>query len=118
MILASSVAWLMGALDAYIWPPARVQLALENYRSDDPQPPEDGFRIVLCWLEDDSGKDGETVARVFTGVHGIELVRSERLVAAPGAAGDWLPRLMRGGWSQGVGSGNNKATVVNKESCN
>ena len=29
-----------------------------------------------------------------------------------------LRDLMRGGWSQGVGSGNSKATDVNKESCN
>ena len=95
VILASSVAWLTGALDAYTWPWARVQLALENYWSDDPQPFHGSFRIVLCWLEDDSGKDGKTVARAFTGVHGIELVRSERLVAAPGAAGDWLPAMQQ-----------------------
>ena len=65
-------------------------LVLENYRSDDPQRPEDRFRVVLGWLKDDSGRDGKTVARAFTGVEGVELVRSEREVAARGAAGDWV----------------------------
>ena len=75
-----------------------MRLALKNfknYRSDDPQRSEDSFRIVLCWLKDDSGEDGETVARAFTGVHGIELVRSGRGVAALGAGDDWLPAMQQ-----------------------
>ena len=70
-------------------------LALENYWSNDPQRLEDRFRIVLCWLKDDNGRDAETVARAFTGIDGIELVRSEREVAARGAAGDWLPAMQQ-----------------------
>ena len=94
-IIGSIIAWLAGFLNPYIWPPARVRLALKNYRSDGPQRSEDRFRIVLCWLKDDSGKDGETVASAFTGVKGIELVRSGRGVAAPGAGDDWLPAMQQ-----------------------
>ena len=98
-IIGSIIAWLAGFLDSYFWSPARVRLALKNYcknyRSDGPQRSEDRFRIVLCWLKDDSGKDGETVARAFTGVYGIELVRSGRGVAALGAGDDWLPAMQQ-----------------------
>ena len=38
---------------------------------------------------------GETVARAFTGVYGIELVRSGRGVAALGAGDDWLPAMQQ-----------------------
>ena len=97
-IIGPIVAWLAGFLDSYLWPPARVRLALKNFknnRSDNPQRSEDRFRIVLCWLKDDSGKDGETVASAFTGVYGIELVRSGRGVAALGAGDDWLPAMQQ-----------------------
>ena len=97
-IIGPIVAWLAGFLNPYFWPPAQARLALKNFKnswSDDPQRPEDSFRIVLCWLKDDSGKDGEIVARAFTGVYGIELVRSGRGVAALGAGDDWLPAMQQ-----------------------
>ena len=101
-IIGSIIAWLAGFLNSCLWPPAQARLALKNfknycknYRSDGPQRSEDRFRIVLCWLKDDSGKDGETVARAFTGVFGIELVRSGRGVAALGAGDDWLPAMQQ-----------------------
>ena len=90
--------WLVGFLNPYIWPPARVRFALKNIKnswSDDPQRSEDSFRIVLCWLKDDSGENGEAVARAFTGVDGIELVRSGRSVTALDAGGNWRSAMQR-----------------------
>ena len=92
------MAWWAGFLNSYIWSPAQVRLALKNSKnswSDDPQRSEDRFRIVLCWLKDDSGQDGEAAARAFTSVDGIELVRSGRGVAALGAGDDWLPAMQQ-----------------------
>ena len=91
VIIGPTVAWLVGFLNPYIWPPAQARLAFENFWSDDgSRPSEDSFRFVLCWLKDDnSGEDGEAVASAFTGVKGIELVRSARGVAARGAGDDW-----------------------------
>ena len=58
--------------------------------------PEERFRLALCWLENDSGgRDTGTVAEAFTGIEGIELVRSARVVSAPGAADDWLPAMRK-----------------------
>lgn len=92
-IAAALAAWLAGFLDEYLPPPARAQLAITNFLSKPTQRHEDRLRIVLCWLKNDRGKDGETVARAFTGVHGIDLVRSARLVAAGGAGDDWIPAM-------------------------
>ena len=51
---------------------------------------EERFRIVLCWLEDDwEGVDTRNVEDAFSGVKGIALARSARIVAAPGAADEW-----------------------------
>ena len=94
-IVAYAMAWFSGFLDLFGWPPARALLAVQNSWSGYPQRSEDRFRIVLCWLKDDSGSDREAVSRAFTGVGGIELVHSEELVAAPGAADDWLPPMQR-----------------------
>ena len=94
VIIGSAVAWLAGFLDP--WPPARVQLAFENFWSDDgSQPSEDHFRIVLCWLKDDSGEAGEAVASAFRSVGGVELVRSAQGVAARGAKKDWVPAMQQ-----------------------
>ena len=88
------VAWLKGFLNSFLPPPARAWLALENSWRDQSQRPEDGFRIVLCWLEDDSsGDDTATVAQAFQNVHGVRLVRSARIVTASGAGGDWRPAM-------------------------
>ena len=63
----------------------------------EPASPEDRFRFVLCWLEDDTtGRDTKTVGQAFTGVEGVELVRSARIVKASGAADDWRPAMRKG----------------------
>ncbi|MDE0003621.1 MAG: hypothetical protein OXQ29_13095, partial [Rhodospirillaceae bacterium] len=93
--VAAVTAWLTGYLDLRLPPPARVQLALRNLFAS-PQVPKDRFRIVLCWLKHDRGKDGETVGCAFSTVDGIDLVRSARLVKAGGAADDWVPAMREG----------------------
>ena len=88
------VAWLKGFLNSFLPAPARAWLAFENSWRDQSQRPEDGFRIVLCWLEDDdSGDDTATVAQAFQNVHGVRLVRSARIVTASGAGDDWHPAM-------------------------
>ena len=94
---------LAGFLNQFLPPPKRawlalknLWLALKNLRRDNPPRPEDSSRIVLCWLENDSsGDDTRTVERAFTSVAGITLVRSARLVAAPGAEDEWRPAMQK-----------------------
>ena len=93
--VAAVTAWLTGYLDLRLPPPARVQLALRNLFAS-PQVPKDRFRIVLCWLKHDRGKDGETVGCAFSTVDGIDLVRSARLVETGVAADDWVPAMREG----------------------
>ena len=89
-------AWLTGFLSTDALAPARVQLALENLWRGDPPPPEERFRIVLSWLEDDtSGKDTKSVATALRNVGGIELMRSACIVEAPGARDKWLPAMQQ-----------------------
>ncbi len=97
-------AWLKGFLNQFLPPPQRAWLAIANslfaiktgFRTESP-PPEDRFRFVLCWLEDDTtGRDTKTVGQAFTGVEGVELVRSARIVKASGAADEWLPAMRKG----------------------
>ena len=87
------VVWWAGFLDEYLPPPAQARLALKNHLSKHPQRSDERFRIVLCWLENDNGDDGKTVARAFTSVQGIELKRSARVVAAGGAGDSWIPAM-------------------------
>ena len=88
------VAWLGGLMNQVVPAPARAWLLAGNLVSDDLPRPDDGFRIVLCWLEnDDSGFDTRLVELAFSGVGGIELVRSARIVAAPGALDEWRERM-------------------------
>ena len=52
------------------------------------------IRIVLCWLENDSsGDDTREVENAFSGVEGIKLVRSARIVAS--GASDDLREVMQ-----------------------
>ncbi len=89
-------AWLLGFLNRVVPPPDRAWLALKNLRWDAPQRPEDSFRIVLCWLENDSsGDDTRTVEQAFGSIEGITLVRSSRIVAASGAADEWRPAMQQ-----------------------
>ena len=81
----------------FLPPPQRVWLAIANaFKTRSPRP-EQRFRLVLCWLENDrSGRDTGTVAEAFTGVEGIELIRFHRVVSAAGAADDWRPAMRKG----------------------
>ena len=97
------VAWLKGFLNQFL-PPQRAWLAIANsllaittgFRTEPPSP-EDRFRVVLCWLEDDTtGRDTKAVGQAFTGVEGVELIRSARIVKASGAADDWRPAMSKG----------------------
>ena len=97
-------AWLKGFLSQFLPPPQRAWLAIANglfaittgFRTEPPSP-EDRFRFVLCWLEDDTtGRDTKTVGQAFTGVEGVELVRSPHIVKASGAADEWLPTMRKG----------------------
>ena len=87
---AVTLTWLTGFLNPFLPSPDRVTLALANLGSRHLEPAEDRFRVVLTWLDaDHTGADTANVARTFTGVGGIELVRSARIVTGSGARADW-----------------------------
>ena len=93
-IAAPLISWFAGFLHPFDLSPQRSLLVLANEWQGTPPPSEDGFRIILCWLENDhSGKDAETVEDAFSDVGGIKLFRSARVVAASGAADDWKPAM-------------------------
>ena len=90
-------AWLTGVLGQFLPPPPRVWLGLTNSFETKPPRPTEGFRFVLCWLEDDtSGRDTKIVEQAFAGIKGVELVRSARIVKASGAADEWRPAMRDG----------------------
>ena len=108
-LLTEPVVWIVGivvtALEAwfkvffgqFLPSTQQVRLAIANAFKKRSPPPEQRFRLVLCWLENDrAGRDTGTVAEAFTGVEGIELVRIHRVVSAPGAADDWRPAMRKG----------------------
>ena len=84
--------WVMGVLDQFVPSPERTRLAVENVWRGNPQRSEEGFRIVLCWLENDAEGDNTLeVASAFQnpGLGGIKLVRSARIVVGSGAWDEW-----------------------------
>ena len=84
--------WVMGVLDQFVPSPERTRLAVENVWRGNPQRSEDGFRIVLCWLENDAEGDNTLeVASAFQNpdLGGIKLVRSARIVVGSGAWDEW-----------------------------
>ena len=90
VIAAVIAVWLTGVFNQFLPSPERTRLAVENIWTEDSQRPEEGFRIVLCWLENDSnGVDTKRVESAFSGVEGIKLVRSARIVTGFGAWADW-----------------------------
>ena len=97
IVVATITAWLMGFFKQFLPPPQRARLAIANaFKARSPLP-EKRFRLALCWLENDSGgRDTGIVAEAFMGIEGIELVRSARVVSAPGAADDWRPAIRKG----------------------
>ena len=97
IVVAAFAAWLMGFFKQFLLSPQRARLAIANtFKAGSPLPKQ-RFRLALCWLENDgTGRDTGTVAKAFTGIEGIELVRSARVVSAPGAADDWRPAIRKG----------------------
>ena len=80
--------WVKSFFGQFLPSPQQVRLAIYNACKTRSPRPEQRFRLVLCWLDNDrSGRDTGTVAEAFTGVEGIELVRFHRVVSAPGACG-------------------------------
>ena len=97
IIVTVATAWLTGFLNQFLPPPQRAWLAIENVFKAKSPLPEQRFRLVLCWLENDGdGRDTRTVADAFTSIEGIELVRSACVVSASGAADDWRPAMRKG----------------------
>ena len=97
IVVTGFAAWLNGLLNQLLPPPQQALLAIANaFKASSPLPKQ-RFRLALCWLENDgTGRDTGTVAKAFTGIEGIELVRSARVVSAPGAADDWRPAIRKG----------------------
>ena len=84
--------WVTGVLDQFVPSPERTRLAVENVWRGNPQRSEEGFRIVLCWLENDAEGDNTLeVASAFQNpdLGGIKLVRSARIVVGSGAWDEW-----------------------------
>ena len=79
-------------LDGFVEPfLRRAWLAIENRFRSKPSNSEKRFFLVLCWLDNDpQGHGTKVVARAFTRVSGIKLVRSARIIAeaAPWTSGD------------------------------
>ena len=97
IVVTGFAAWLNGFLNQLLPPPQQARLAIANaFKASSPLPKQ-RFRLALCWLDNDgTGRDTGTVAKAFTGIEGIELVRSARVVSAPGAADDWRPAIRKG----------------------
>ena len=97
LVVVAFAAWLMGFFKQFLPPPQRARLAIANaFKARSPLP-EKRFRLALCWLANDSGgRDTGIVAEAFMGIEGIELIRSARVVSAPGAADDWRPAIRKG----------------------
>ena len=97
IVVAAFAAWLTVFFKQFLPSPQRALLAIANVCKARSPRPEQRFRLALCWLENDgTGRDTGTVAKAFTGIEGIELVRSARVVSAPGAADDWRPAIRKG----------------------
>ena len=93
---AMFTAWLKGFFKQFLPSPQRARLALANAFKARLPLPEKRFRLVLCWLGNDSaGCDTGTVAEAFTSIDGIELIRSARVVSASGAADNWRPAMRK-----------------------
>ena len=90
------VVWLTGLLNQVLPSPAWTWFALQDAIRGIPQREADSFRIVLSWLENDvGGRDTANVEDAFSGIEGLELVRSRHIVAASGAADQWRPSMQQ-----------------------
>ena len=87
--VAVLTAWSKRLLNKLLPDPERTLMWIKNNVRDMPKS-DDRFRFVLCWLEDDhDGSNTKIVAQAFTGIDGVELVRSSFVVKANGAGADW-----------------------------
>ena len=90
-VVAMFTAWLKGFFKQFLPSPHRARLALANAFKARLPLPEKRFRLVLCWLGNDSaGRDTGTVAEAFTSIDGIELIRSAPPHQPPARAADSL----------------------------
>ena len=100
LITALVVVWFSEALVQIVPSPQRLFLRVQNALSASPSRTDEGFRIVLCWLENDwSGNDTRNVEDAFSGVEGITLVVSDEDISASGAADEWRPAMQRGAFA-------------------
>ena len=84
------IAWLKGFLSQFLPAPQRARLALGNLMRSRQPPPEDRFRVVLCWLQNDpNGDSTRNVEQAFTNIEGVTLLCSARVVAESGAGLEW-----------------------------
>ena len=77
--------------------PRRMRLALANIGRRITQRPREGFRVVVCWLEDDrtAATPGTWPLR-SPAVPAIKLIRSARVVKAPPEGQNaWIPEMQR-----------------------
>ena len=97
VVVVLITAWLLGFFNRFVPPPSRAWLALNNARIRAPRRSDTGFRIVLCWLENDrDGADTDNVEDAFANIEGVTLVRSARIVTASGASNAWREGMQRG----------------------
>ena len=90
VVAVLAAAWLSGFFKRYVPSPRRSLLAFANVGYAKTRRPDDRFRFVLSWLENDpDGDNGSIVAQAFRSVQGVTLVRSARIVKASGAADEW-----------------------------
>ena len=97
LLFLGARAWLKEFINPCVLSPEQARLAITNKIKGKSPRPRDRFRIVLCWLENDyDGCNTKTVEGAFSGIGGIELVRSARIVTAAGAADNWRPDMRKG----------------------
>lgn len=95
-VTAVVVVWLSEAFYQIAPSPQRVLLGIQNALSDSPFRGDAGFRIVLCWLENDwKGENTRNVEDAFSGIEGITLAVSAKEIGASGAADKWRPAMRR-----------------------
>ena len=94
VVTAVLVVWFSEAFLQIVPSPQRVLLRIQNALSDVPSHTNSGFRIVLCWLENDwNGENTRNVENAFSGIEGITLVVSAEEISASGAADEWRPAM-------------------------
>ena len=84
VILVIAAGWWQAFFGQFLPPPQQITLAIRNvwnHRWDSTE----SFRFVLCWIDGDDGRAGETVEEAFADVGGVQIRRSARRVISRGA---------------------------------